>query len=291
VKNVPLQLAVAAMGTRFEVVLLSGSVDLRAAGEAALAEIESWHRRLSRFAQDSLLSHINRSACHSTVRLDRDTYELLDDAVRVWRSSEGAFDITVAPLLVSSGYADSAVSARDGFTGCGAISLDPGNWTIRFRRLNVTLDLGGIAKGHALDCAARVLRDGGVSCALLHGGTSSIVAIGAPEGTDGWRVAMGCDADARVVTLRDTAMSVSDGSSQRQGQSDTGHIMNPRTGTPVPGAVRATVIGPSARLADAWSTALVVLGSVPAGFPSDYMALIGVTRAARSEPARIALHR
>ena len=71
----PLRLAVGAMGTRFELVLLAGRGDLRAAGEAAIDEIETWHRRLSRFAPDSLVSHINREAARAPVRLDRDPFE------------------------------------------------------------------------------------------------------------------------------------------------------------------------------------------------------------------------
>ena len=99
----PLRLAVGAMGTRFELVLLEGRDSLRAAGEAAIDEIEMWHGRLTRFAADSLVSHINREAARGPVRLDRDTFELLHDAVRVWRESEVAFDITIAPAMTRSG--------------------------------------------------------------------------------------------------------------------------------------------------------------------------------------------
>jgi len=268
----PLRLAVAAMGTRFELVLVSGSRNLRAAGEAAVEEIETWHRRLSRFASDSLLSHINRTACHLSVSLDRETYALFDDALRVWRDSEGAFDITVAPMMAACGFADSAVSARGGRAGAEAVSLNPDRWTIRFAGPHVALDPGGIAKGHALDCAASVLREAGITSALLHGGTSSVVAIGAPEDREGWRVAVGSEADAAVVTLRDTAMSVSDASSQRSPDARGGHIMDPRTGEAIALAGRAVVIGPSARIADAWSTAIVVLGRVPDTFPSGFTA-------------------
>lgn len=266
----PLRLAVAAMGTRFELALLAGRGNLRAAGEAAVEEIESWHRRLTRFAPDSLLSHITREACHAPVSLDRDTYELLDDAMRVWRSSAGAFDITVAPFMTEPGCADSAVPAGSARTGADAIHLDPERWTVAFTAPHVSLDLGGIGKGHALDCAARVLRDAGVTCALLHGGTSSIVAIAAPEGSAWWRVAVGTGADARVIGLRDGAMSVSDVPGECDPRSRSRHIVDPARGGSVAQPRRAIVTGPSARLADAWSTALVVLGRVPEGFPSDF---------------------
>lgn len=264
----PLRLGVAALGTRCEILLLGGCGDLRAAGEAAVEEIETWHRRLSRFSDDSLLSHINRTAARVPVRLDRDTYALFEDAVAVWCASEGAFDVTIAPLMVRHGFQDSAVPAARGRVGDGAFKLDPQRWTISLSP-GSSIDLGGVAKGHALDCAAAVLRHAGVTSALLHGGTSSIVAIGTPPGEPSWRVANGPEPGAPVVALRDTAMSVSDGSSQ-SGGSDEGHILDPRTGCAATACGRVVVTGPSARLTDAWSTALAVLQRVPVDFPAGY---------------------
>ena len=282
----PLRLAVAAMGTRFELALVAGHGDLRAAGEMALEEIESCHRLFSRFAPDSLLSHINRTAARSAVRLDRATCELFDEALEVWRASGGAFDITVAPAMAQIGFGDSAVPASAGRVGSASILLDPDRWSIRFSGPHVCLDLGGIAKGHALDRAASLLREAGVTCALLHGGTSSIVAIGAPDGGDGWRVAIGRQPDACAVVLRDTAMSVSDPAAQSTGFQDCGHMIDPRTGTAVAAGARTVVIGPSARLADAWSTALAVLGQVPPGFPAGWCAMFLPTLAHLEYPIR-----
>ena len=274
--NRPFRLATGAMGTRFELALLDGTGDLRTAGEAAIDEIEMWHRRLSRFAPDSLVSHINREASHAPVRLDRDTFELFHDAVTVWRDSEGAFDITIAPAMTRAGYADSAVPACGAQIGAGALRLDPDTWAIEFAEPRVSIDLGGIGKGHALDRAASVLRDAGVTSALLHAGTSSIVAIGAPERSDGWRIEIPAGCERRIVALRDAAISVSDPGGPVDERRSASHILDPRDGRPVPSSVRATVVGSSARLADAWSTALVVLGKTPAAFPSHYSAFIDV---------------
>lgn len=277
----PLRLATFAMGTRFEVAILAGAdgsseAGLAAAGEAAMDEIQDWHRRLTRFAPDSLVSHINRAAADGPVRLDEDTWALLSDALEVWRDSGGAFDVTVAPLMRERGFADSAVPVAALWrAGCGGLELDASARTIRFTAGRTSIDLGGIAKGHAIDHAAAVLRSFGVTQAFLHGGTSSGAAIGcAPEGVP-WRVAL----DARgetVLDLTDTAYSVSDAASQTSSSGAT-HIVDPRDPT---GATmrtgrtvgRVVVTGPSARLADAWSTALVVLGDVPAAFPRAYTA-------------------
>lgn len=266
-----IRLAAEAMGTRFEVVLAAGMGDLTAAGEAALAEIAECHARFSRFASDSLVSHFARTPAMTPVRLDRDTFRLFADAMAVSRASAGAFDITVAPLMAEHGYAPSAV-ATAARVAVDAIVLDESQWTVSFREA-VALDFGAMAKGHALDLAAGVLRDAGVTAALLHGGTSSIVAIGAPEGTEGWAIALPFAGSPQTVWLRDRALAVSYPASQA-GHDGAAHIMDPRSGRPVTRRSHVAVIGPSAGMCDAWSTALAVLGHVPAEFPGAYRAVI-----------------
>jgi FAD:protein FMN transferase len=245
-----LRLATWAMGTRFELVMPGSSASLRAAGEAAIEEIENWHGRLNRFASDSLVAHINRTAARHPVRLDDQMFALFAEAERIRHASGGAFD-------VAGGAGD-------------AVVLDHEAWTIRFLRPDVAVDLGGIAKGHALDRAAALLWQFGVTSALLHGGTSSVVAIGTPaEDSAGWRIAIGSAPEAAVLTLRDRALSVSDACGQRA-LGTASHIRDPRTGDAIVRGGQIAVVGPSARTADAWSTALVVRGDVPQSFDSDY---------------------
>lgn len=249
----PRRFAVAAMGTRFELVLAepdtpAGDPALAAVGEAAMEEILLWHRRLSRFAPDSLVSHINRTAAQAPVRLDRSVFDLFRDALHVRDESDGAFDITLG--------------APD-----GSVILDPRELTIRFDYSDASIDLGGIAKGHAVDAAVAVLRANGVTTALLHGGTSSIAALGAAPGADGWTVALARLPGAPTVLLRDETLSVSWTASQG------GHIVDPRTGAVPPDTVCA-ITGPSARLGDAWSTAVSVLGRRPDGMGPEWRAQI-----------------
>lgn len=254
----PLRFAVAAMGTRFELLLGAGEPDGmgRAVGEAVIEEIEGWHRRLTRFAPDSLLSHINRTAADTAVRLDAATFALFEDALAVFDESGGAFCITRAGRS-------------------GEIELDARARTVRFRGRGIALDLGAIAKGHALDHAVALLREHGVRNALLHGGTSSVVALGTPPGVAGWKVALGRDADAPTVTLRDTALSVSTTTGAGGGVAGAApHILDPRSGIAAGGAELAAVIGPSARLADAWSTALAVLGTRPPALAANWTTCI-----------------
>lgn len=251
------------MGTRFELVLPTGgthggrtfrSVDYQAIGELVMAEVEEWHQRLSRFALDSWVSHVNRTAAHEPVRCDDDTWALLSDAQQVWRDSAGAFDVT----------------RGDG----DALILDASAYTVRFARPGVSIDFGGIGKGHALDCSARLLRGHGVTSAFLHGGTSSGIALGLDPAGHLWRVLMEPkgfspwdNARAEALALHDTAFAVSDAASQA-----TAHIIDPRSKMPIdaPTPRPVVVTGPSARVCDAWATALVVLGRAPVTFPIGY---------------------
>lgn len=264
-----LRLATHAMGTRFELVLAGGDpVLLRAAGEEAVRLIEEADQRLSLFRRDSLLAHINRTAHTSAVRLDLDTFDLLAVADEVARATSGAFDPSVAPLLRALGlHSESSTvpllqpeDARALVGWCGAVTLDPSTHTVRFGRPGIALDLGGIAKGHALDLAAEALRENGVERALLHGGTSTVVALGSPPGESAWRVTIGPGEDAPIADLADTCLSVSApaGRMARRGDRDLHHLIDPRTGTSSEGARLAAVIAPSACVADAWSTALLV---------------------------------
>jgi thiamine biosynthesis lipoprotein len=199
------------------------------------------------------------------VRVDADAYDLLATCARVWRASQGAFDPTVAPLLEARGFDRGGALGGNGAARVGfdAVELDAEQGAVRFHHPGTRLELGAIGKGYALDRAARPLREAGVDTALLHGGTSSVLALGAPPGLPGWRVAVGREPGARVVTLRDRALSVSEPGAQvaEAGGQRSGHIVDPRTSAPARGA-RAAVLAATATLAEAWSTALAVLGDV-----------------------------
>lgn len=261
-----LQMATQAMRTRFELVL-SGEDEsaLRSAGEAAIEEIERTERRLSLFMKGSLLSLLNREAADRPVEVDRDTFDLFRTALEVHASSNGAFDPTIAPLMRALGFRDAPpgeLDAARSLVGMDAVELDEDRWTIRYLRPGLTVDLGGIAKGHALDLAADVLRDCDVESALIHGGTSTVVAIGSPPDGETWDVAIGPKADDPVAALRDAALSVSSPSGRvaRVGGRTLGHVVDPSSGEPASAVTSAAIVAPLATAADAWSTALLVEG-------------------------------
>jgi thiamine biosynthesis lipoprotein len=193
----PVQVARRAMNTRFEIVLSGRNpVALRAAGEEALDEIERLEARLSLFQPTSEIAHVNDRAAREAVRVSLEVFGLLQQAKRLHEESRGAFDITVGPLMRCWGFRggegripspEDLASARE-CCGMHLVEFDPKNSTVRFVREGVMLDLGAIGKGYAIERAADILREAGVTSALLHGGTSTVYGLGAPLEAEAWKI-------------------------------------------------------------------------------------------------------
>lgn len=268
------------MRTRFEIVLADEAdpAHLRAAGEEALDEIEQVERRLSAYRPDSDLSYVNAGAARGPIPIDGALFEFLRRAAALHDQTDGAFDLTVGPLLRCWGFATGGAPAATvpeaaeieralALVGQRRnVLLDQRAGTVRFARPGVRLDPGAIGKGYGIERAAEILRDIGIQSALLHGGTSTICAIGAPPGGDAWQIAVQHPLQAlahlAMVGLRDRALSVSavHGKSFRAEGRRFGHVLDPRTGRPVEGSVLAAVVAGSATDTDALSTGLLVLG-------------------------------
>lgn len=269
-----------AMATRFEIVLHGDNpVSLRAAGEEALGEIERIEAQLSLYRPTSEIAHLNARAAHEPVRVTPGLFRLLQHAQRLHQETGGTFDITVAPLVRCWGFmggagqvpSPEALAEARAKVGMQWVELKEDDFTVRFRREGVMLDLGAIGKGYALERAAGLLREAGVASALLNGGTSTIQAIGQPPESESWKVAVEYPAPERpdgralplaTVELRDEALSVSAvwGKSFKAEGKTFGHVLDPRTGQPVANAVLAAVVLPSATETDALSTALLIAG-------------------------------
>ena len=276
----PVTVACHAMATRFEIVLHGDKpASLRAAGEEALAEVEQLEARLSLFRASSEIAHLNARAANGPVRVTPGLFALLEQARKLSDQTGGAFDITVAPLVRCWGFMggdgrfpppDEVAGARDK-VGMKLIELNREDLTVRFAREGVMLDLGAIGKGYAVERAAEVLREAGVSSGLIHGGTSTVQALGPPPGEEFWKIAIETPSPVPVaspsllatVPLREEAMSVSGvwGNSFQVGGRTFGHIIDPRTGEPAVGTVLAAVVLPSATETDALSTALLTVGA------------------------------
>jgi thiamine biosynthesis lipoprotein len=258
-------LAVDAMASRFELAYWGP----RAAGEEALAEIVRLEGKLSAFQSSSDIAWINAHAGLRAVKVEPRTLTLLQRCLELSEATDGAFDITVGPLLQTWKFIGDtgAIPGReliaDARTRVGYrhLHVDATASTIRFGRAGMRLDLGAAGKGYAVDAAVAVLRSHGVQSALLRDG-SSVHAIGErPDGawTIQWQPEGG---EAKPFVLRDSAVSLSavrDKAFTCGGQ-HYGHVFDPILGLPAGHAQSAVVSGPCSLECDALSTALLVLG-------------------------------
>lgn len=244
--------------------------------DQAFDEVDRIDRLMSHYKADSPLSRINRDAAASPVAVEPELYDFIAEAIRHSRDSDGAFDITVGPLMKVWGFfrgegrfpSDRDVEAVRPLIGWQHVIMDPGQRTIRFDRPGMELDLGGIAKGYAVDRVVKILRAAHVSAALISAGGSTIYGLGAPPNRTAWTVSIQDPVDsakvARDVALRDRALSVA-GSSEKSFEVDGvrySHIMDPRTGRPVQGVLTVAVIARTGTEGDALDDALFVLGPV-----------------------------
>lgn len=303
------------MATRFELVLHGeGEAALRAAGEEALDEIARLEDELSYFRSTSQIYRLNLEAAKRPVRVTPWLFRLLQHARQLTAETEGTFDITVAPLMRCWGFyaregrvpEPAALAAARACVGMSLVELNETDSTVRFTREGVQLDLGSIGKGYAVERAGELLREAGVTSALLHGGTSTVLAIGAPPNADVWKIALEHPANLQAsqehtgvlllplatVMLRDESLSVSAvwGKSFTAADRSYGHVIDPRTGQPTDGALLAAIVLPSATESDALSTMMLTLGTDGfergAGLRPGMRALVAGHRQA-GEPLRI----
>lgn len=273
-----------AMACEFEVQLNAGQYDhgTQLALEA-LDLVEALEDQMSVFRETSHICHINRNAAEAPVEVEPRLFELLELAVRLHGETDGAFDLTSAPLWEVWGFAgrtgavppEHELAAARKLVGSHLVELDARHKTVRFLKPGVQLNLGSIGKGHALDRCAETLLLAGIQDFLIHGGYSSVLARGSRAATQapppedapgGWKVGVRhpLRPDRRLAEIRlcDRALATSGSRAQsfvHKGRR-YGHILDPRSGRPAEGVLSATAIAPTAAMADALSTAFYVMG-------------------------------
>lgn len=251
--------------------------DSAAVADPALAGLLVFHHvdsLMSNWTEISEVARINREAGTSAITIDGEVAKVIAYALEVSSATDGAEDITVEPLVRLWGFlggkprvpsADEikAVLPRVSWK---RIRLDVKRSEIALSRDDSRIDLGGIAKGYAVDGAADVLRKAGIANALVDL-TGNMMAMGSAPGHDGWVVGVRDPSDKEKhllrVHLHDEAISTSGNYEQYidAGGKRYGHIMDPRTGWPASGVSSVTVVAKSALICDAWDTGLFVLGS------------------------------
>ena len=272
-----LRLARRAMATTFEFLLPFGTPRAQEAGEAGLDLIDAVEDQLTVFRETSEVSALNRRAADGPVPVEERLFGLLTLAARVSQETGGAYDITTGALTKAWGFyrragrVPSTDERREVLTRTGMrhVTFDIDGQTVRFQQSGLAINLGSIGKGYALDRVAELLRaERGIASALLHGGHSSVYAMGTEPGDSrGWLVGVRhpWDRERRLATVRlcNRGLGTSGATFQHLEYNGRklGHILDPRTGWPAEGMASATVLAPTAAEADALSTAFFVLGA------------------------------
>jgi len=271
-----LQKSADAMGSTYTVELYGyDRVKLEAAADAALDEARRLDDLLSNYKPESEWSQINRLAAERPVKVSPELFQLLAACVEYSRQSEGAFDISVGPLMKVWGFYKGTghlphraeVTAAMTKVGYRHIKLDSKADTVQFDRPGVEIDPGGIGKGYAVDRMVDILKRNGITTALVAGSGSSIYGLGAPpDEPQGWPVDIKDPWDTRKtvaqVFLKNMSMSTS-GSYEKFFRAEGriyAHIMDPRTGYPAQGSVAVSVVTPRTIDSEAWAKPYFVNG-------------------------------
>ncbi len=247
-----------AMATTFEIKVDCEDANYACqAANAAFCELDRIETKLSRYDETSDISKINRAAAGVPVVVGYDTFACLKIAVNVSGETNGAFDVTSASNIHSGLHAGSRdidpaempeIDRRSNF-----IDLSDDALSVTVHRSGLSIDLGGIGKGYALDRMAEILQEWEVNRTLLIAGSSTALAMDAPSHEKGWPVNFGHGENSRQVNIRYCSLSGSGLSTKGQ------HIVDPRSGNPVVIKKRAWALAPTAALSDALSTAFMIL--------------------------------
>jgi thiamine biosynthesis lipoprotein len=255
-------------------------VAVEEAVDAAFAEISKVQDVADRYMEESEVSGVNAAAAAGPVAVSDELWEMITVGMEVYEESGGLFDITVGPLIdvwdvvgrSERGDPPPSQEEIDGamdMVGSDKLVLDETEKSVYFTREGMILDLGGLAKGYALDRAAEALRSGGVEAAVINMISTSMTLGNKPESAGGpdWRIAVlnprGEGYLAMLTLPGDTYISTS-GDYQRffeYGGVRYHHILDPRTGYPAREAMAVTLLGGrNGAWSDAMSTTAFIMG-------------------------------
>ena len=244
--------------------------------EAAFAAVAEVHRLMSFHEADSDVSRLNRSASSGAVAVHPWTYEVMEMAADMNRRSAGAFDIGVAPTLQQLGQLpsdeDGAVTSAASVPMAGALEL-LGDNRIRFTHPSVKIDLGGIAKGFAVDRAIDALRSHGVRSAIVNAG-GDLAAFGPGVRTIHVRDPRSpdrliCQVEVSNEALASTGRRFDPFHSAAAAESA---VIEPKTRTPAHAVHGATVRAPTCMIADALTKIVMIAGTEAAAPLGHYRA-------------------
>lgn len=260
------------MGVQARIVLYAvDEARAEAACAAAFRRIAELDGIFSDYRPDSEAMRLCDRAGGPPVAVGRDLFRVLEYSVRFSARCEGAFDVTVGPIVrlwrearrtgvLPSPAALAEARAR---VGWDKVELDPAAHTVRLATPGMRLDFGGIAKGYADDCALETLRRHGIRSALIEFG-GDIAVSDPPPGAKGWIVEIPAapGAPGRRLTVRNCAISTSGDTEQyvEIGGKRYSHIVDPRTGMGLTDRIAVTIVGPNGLTTEGLSKAVSVLG-------------------------------
>lgn len=255
------------MGAPFRIVLYAPDASLaEAAANAAFRRVEALNQIFSDYETDSELNELSRTAgAGKAVSVSDDLWRILVAAQRFAELSDGAFDVTVGPCVNLWRKARREQKLPDparlaeALKAVGYKKLELKSRTARLLVPDMKLDLGGIAKGYAVDEAMKVLKKHGVRSALV-GAAGDISVSDPPPGKSGWQIEIG--SPPKIVSLSRAAVSTSGDTFQHLEVNGVrySHIVDPRTGIGITNQLMVSVIAPDSTTADALATAISVLG-------------------------------
>lgn len=261
------------MGTRFEITLVSTQEAANQYLNAAQGEIERIERLISSWDANSQTAEINRQAGITPVRVAKELYDLIARSIEISKITQGAFDISYAaldPVWFFDGRMKAVPSESERLKsvqniGFKDLVLNAKEQTVYLPKKGMKIGFGAIGKGYAADATKKLMKSLGVSSGIINA-SGDLTSWGKkPDGTD-WQVGISNpETPAKVFSwfpVRDAAVATS-GNYEKyvtlEGKQYS-HIMDPRTGMPVSGIKSVTVFAPKAELADAFATAVFIMG-------------------------------
>lgn len=228
------------------------------AAQAAFDEVNRLENELSRYRPASDIARINAAGPGETLTIGADCHDCLRIAARVWQSTAGAFDVTYhsrSPNVAAEADVDSTRQGR-----MNALDISERERRVTVLEAGVHVDLGAIGKGYALDRVLAVLTEWSIENCIVNSGQSTVLSRGcSPDGTP-WRV------DVRHPLQPETPLCSLDLAGWALGGSGNAlyrpHVRDPRDGGAARGALAAWALAPTAALADALSTAFLVMPPV-----------------------------
>lgn len=265
------------MGTVAGMTFYTAPEEFTRAVEAVKKEFDLVSRAANVHDEKSELSRLNAAAAEKPFACSPELWELLTESRRAYRLSGGAFDITVKPLMDLWGFyrkrskvpSGEEIARARALTGLDKVVFDDARRTVKFTKSGMALDLGGIAKGYALERAARAVIALGITRGVVDLGGNLRLLPETPPGQECYRIGIRRPARKNggvmpeILRLGGNCAVASSGDYERYIKLEGrfyGHIMDPATGIPAPGTRAVTAVAPEGTLSDWLSTAVYLRG-------------------------------